>query len=52
MGDILGVLPFVNNMVLMRMKGSDIMEALEWSVTDYNREERKGKFLQMSGTYL
>lgn len=49
MGDILGVLPFINNMVLIRMKGSDIMEMLEWSVEDYNREERKGKFLQMSG---
>lgn len=33
----------------MTLKGSDLLEALEWSVHDYNENERKGKFLQYSG---
>ncbi|PSN34309.1 Protein 5NUC, partial [Blattella germanica] len=49
LGDILAVMPFVNNMVLMKLKGTDIIEMLEWSVEDYSTTDRKGKFLQMSG---
>lgn len=49
MGDLMAVLPFVNNMVRMSLKGSDLLEVLEWSVYDYNSDERKGKFLQYSG---
>jgi len=45
----MSVLPFINNMVKMTLKGSDLLEALEWSVHDYNENERKGKFLQYSG---
>ena len=51
MGDVLGVVPFRNKMVLMRLKGSDIKEMLEWSVENYSPGERKGKFLQMSGRH-
>jgi 2',3'-cyclic-nucleotide 2'-phosphodiesterase (5'-nucleotidase family) len=49
LGDLMSVLPFVNNMVQMSLKGSDLLEVLEWSVDDYNANERKGKFLQYSG---
>jgi 5'-nucleotidase len=48
-GDLMSVLPFINNMVQMSMKGSDLLEVLEWSVHDYNEHERAGKFLQYSG---
>jgi 2',3'-cyclic-nucleotide 2'-phosphodiesterase (5'-nucleotidase family) len=47
--DIMSVLPFSYNMVQVTLNGSDILEALEWSVYDYNENERKGKFLQFSG---
>jgi 2',3'-cyclic-nucleotide 2'-phosphodiesterase (5'-nucleotidase family) len=49
MGDLMAVLPFINNMVRMSLKGSDLLEVLEWSVYDYNPDEHKGKFLQYSG---
>ncbi|XP_021942371.1 protein 5NUC-like [Zootermopsis nevadensis] len=49
MGDLVAVLPFVNNMVRMSLNGSDILDMLEWSVYDYNAHEHKGKFLQYSG---
>jgi 2',3'-cyclic-nucleotide 2'-phosphodiesterase (5'-nucleotidase family) len=45
----MAVLPFINNMVQMTLKGSDLFEVLEWSVYDYDESERKGKFLQYSG---
>jgi hypothetical protein len=45
----MSVMPFINNMVRMTLKGSALLEALEWSVYDYNESERKGKFLQFSG---
>lgn len=45
----MAVLPFINNMVRMSLKGSDLLKVLEWSVYDYNPDERKGKFLQYSG---
>lgn len=49
LGDLMSVLPFINTMVKMPLKGSDLLEVLEWSVYDYNESERKGKFLQYSG---
>lgn len=49
LGDLMSVLPFINTMVKMPLKGSDLLEALEWSVYDFNESERKGKFLQYSG---
>jgi hypothetical protein len=49
MGELRSVLPFVNNMVRMSLKGSDLLEMLEWSVYDYDVNEHKGKFLQYSG---
>ncbi|PNF40457.1 hypothetical protein B7P43_G14344 [Cryptotermes secundus] len=49
MADLMAVLPFINNMVRMSLKGSDLLEVLEWSVFDYNADEHKGKFLQYSG---
>jgi 2',3'-cyclic-nucleotide 2'-phosphodiesterase (5'-nucleotidase family) len=49
MADLMAILPFVNNMVRMSLKGSDLLDMLEWSVYDYNASERKGKFLQYSG---
>lgn len=49
LGDLMSVLPFINNMVKMTLKGSDLLKALEWSVHDYNENERKGQFLQYSG---
>jgi 2',3'-cyclic-nucleotide 2'-phosphodiesterase (5'-nucleotidase family) len=49
MGDLMAVLPFINNMVRMSLKGSDLLKVLEWSVYDYNPNEHKGKFLQFSG---
>lgn len=49
MADLLSVLPFVNNMVRMSLKGSDLLEVLEFSVHNYNPSERNGKFLQYSG---
>jgi 2',3'-cyclic-nucleotide 2'-phosphodiesterase (5'-nucleotidase family) len=45
----MSVLPFANNMVQMTLKGSDLLEVLEWSVHGYSESERKGKFLQYSG---
>jgi hypothetical protein len=45
----MSVLPFINTMVKMPLIGSDLLEALEWSVFDFNESERKGKFLQYSG---
>lgn len=45
----MAVLPFINNMVRMSLKGSDLLKVLEWSVYDYNPNEHKGKFLQFSG---
>jgi hypothetical protein len=45
----MAILPFMNNMVRMGLKGSDILDMLEWSVYDYNAKEHKGKFLQYSG---
>jgi 5''-nucleotidase, C-terminal domain. len=45
----MSVLPFINNMVQMTLEGSDLLEVLEWSVYDFNENERNGKFLQYSG---
>lgn len=49
LGDLMSVLPFVNNMVQKTLEGSDLLKVLEWSVYDFNENERKGKFLQYSG---
>jgi 2',3'-cyclic-nucleotide 2'-phosphodiesterase (5'-nucleotidase family) len=49
MGDLMSVVPFLNNMVQMTLNGSDLLEVLEWSVYGYSESERKGKFLQYSG---
>lgn len=49
LGDLMSVLPFINNMVQMTLNGSDLLEVLEWSVYDYSESERKGKFLHYSG---
>jgi len=49
LGDLMSVIPFLNNMERLTLTGSDLLEALEWSVYDYNESERNGKFLQYSG---
>ncbi|KAJ9591994.1 hypothetical protein L9F63_001506, partial [Diploptera punctata] len=47
MGDVLGVLPFRNEMILIEMKGSHIMQMLEWSMSGlkvvYDLEKPNGK---------
>ncbi|WP_019243110.1 MULTISPECIES: 5'-nucleotidase C-terminal domain-containing protein [Bacillus] len=47
LGEVLTVLPFGNTLATMKLKGSEIVEALEHSVSTYPREN--GGFLHVSG---
>jgi 2',3'-cyclic-nucleotide 2'-phosphodiesterase (5'-nucleotidase family) len=45
------VLPFGNEIDLIRVSGKNLREQLEHSVANYDRSEPPGAFLQMSGKY-
>ena len=49
MEDVLGVLPFGNQIWLVSMKGKHIRDTLEYSVQGYSTVNMKGKFLQLTG---
>ncbi|HML46103.1 MAG TPA: 5'-nucleotidase, partial [Clostridia bacterium] len=49
-GDVVNVLPFGNNVVVKRVKGSALREALEFALSVY--PEQNGGFLQVSGITL
>ncbi|CAG9788627.1 unnamed protein product [Diatraea saccharalis] len=48
-GELLHVMPFDGNMVVVSLNGSVIWEMLEHSVAKYNEKRPPGQFLQFSG---
>ena len=52
MGDILVVQPFGNNVDIVNINGSTIRKVLEHAVAKYDKLNRRGEFLQVSGKRL
>lgn len=48
-GDVITVLPFGNEIDMVKIKGSNLRKQLELSVQDYDVIDQHGKFLQFSG---
>lgn len=48
-GELITVLPFHNEIDVLTVKGKDIRNQLEVSVSDYDLQNPHGRFLQMSG---
>lgn len=48
-GDIIGVLPFEGNLVIVSMKGKVLLQMLEHSIENLNDLDYPGEFLQVSG---
>lgn len=48
-GDVLTTMPFGNNVDLINLQGKYLRQALEHSVERYDRLNRAGAFLQVSG---
>ena len=51
MEDVLEILPFRNTVVMVRIDGSLLLEALELSVSVYNPQDAEGRYLQFSGNF-
>ena len=49
--DVITVLPFNNKVVLVKMKGKDIRDMLQYSVHRHNDWDGGGRFLQLSGQF-
>ena len=49
--DVLQVMPFGNGIDVVELTGKDLIQVLEYSVANYSRELRYGKFLQVSGRF-
>ena len=45
--DLYRMFPFGNTIEMIEITGKTLLQALEYSVLDYNTEEAKGKFLQV-----
>lgn len=48
-GQVLQILPFGNNVDMIQIKGEHLKKTFEHSVAKYDRHDRPGAFLQMSG---
>ncbi|XP_077988167.1 snake venom 5'-nucleotidase-like [Glandiceps talaboti] len=49
LGDVMNALPYGNTLDLLELKGTDLMEALEYSMAEYDGETLQNRFLQMAG---
>ena len=50
-GDILTVLPFGNQVDIIKVTGKNLREQIEFSVSEYTVSQPNGAFLQVSGKY-
>lgn len=48
-GDVITVMPFGNEVDMIKVKGSNLRQQLEYAVEDYDPVDQHGKFLQFSG---
>ncbi|XP_052809054.1 snake venom 5'-nucleotidase-like [Mya arenaria] len=52
MGQVLTILPFGNQVDLIRLRGLHLRQAFEHSVAKYDPQDRPGAFFQMSGAHV
>ncbi|KAH3736665.1 hypothetical protein DPMN_043238 [Dreissena polymorpha] len=52
MGQVLSVMPFGNNVDMIKLKGIHLRQAFEHSVANYDIHDRPGAFFQMSGAHV
>lgn len=51
-GELITVMPFHNEVDVVTVKGKNIRDQLEVSVSDYDLKSPHGRFLQMSGMII